>query len=126
MVAALLLTGCAGGPDPEKGTFEDRAPLDSCGELVLGQGESVPGDAWDCLASGVDTGAEFVVAMPSTEGDSIRYYFRAGPEIAGVEIFIDATADAWGTGKWDRRLCTGDDFTTIVTGCLATFVPLES
>ena len=123
-VAAVLLTGCAGGPDPEKGRFEGRAPLESCGELSLAEGETVPADAWDCLEAGVETGAEFVVAVPA-DGAVTRYYFRTSPEIAGVEMFIDATEEKWGTGKWDTRTCTGEDFDTIVAGCLAIFVPVE-
>lgn len=126
MVAAAVLSGCAAGPDPVKDEFSGRAPLEACGELRLGQGESVPTEAWDCLEAGAEAGAEFVVASPTTEGDTIRYYFRMGPTISGMEIFIDSTEDKWGTGKWDRRVCTGDDLTTIVAGCVAVFVPVES
>lgn len=125
-LTAVLLAGCAAGPDPVKGQFEGRESLEACGELLLGQGESVPADAWDCLEATASTGAEFVVGTPTTEGDTIRYYFRAGPDLDGVEIFIDRTEDKWGTGKWDRRQCKGDDFDVIVAGCLATFVPVEA
>lgn len=125
-MAALLLAGCAAGPDPAKGQFEDRDPLQPCTEVTLAQGETVPAEAWDCLEAGTTTGAELVVGVPTTEGKTIRYYFRAGPELEGVEIFIDRTAEKWGTGKWDRRLCTGESFDVIVAGCLATFVPVEA
>ncbi|SDD11408.1 hypothetical protein SAMN05216410_2865 [Sanguibacter gelidistatuariae] len=127
VVATVLtgVTGCVAGPDPEKSEFAGRAPLASCGELKLAQGESVPAQAWDCLEAGVATGAEFVVAKLTTEGDPITYYFRVGPKIGGVDIFIDSTQDKWGSGKWDRRLCTGEDFATIIAGCVATFVPVE-
>lgn len=125
-LAALLLSGCAAGPDPAKGQFDGREPLESCGQVTLGQGERLPADAWDCLEAGVTTGAELVVALPTTEGDTIRYYFRVGPDLDGVEIFIDSTEDQWGTGKWDRRQCTGEDFDAIVGGCLAVFVPIDA
>lgn len=125
VVAAVLLAGCA-GPDPAKGQFDAREPLESCDELTLGHGERVPADAWDCLEAGAAAGAELVVALPTTEGDTMRYYFRAGPGLGGVEVFIDGTADQRGAGTWDRRLCTGEDFDTIVAGCLATFVPVEA
>ncbi|MGN7704195.1 hypothetical protein [Cellulosimicrobium sp. 22601] len=85
--------------------FVDREPLDLCGDVRLDQGESVPDDLFRCLDAAAATGAELVVTMPTTEGDPIVSYYRVGPRIDGVEIFVDATRDAYGPREWAHLLC---------------------
>ena len=89
--------------------FIDRAALPSCGSVDLGQGETIPQDAIDCLADAGDQGAELVVTMPTVEGDPIVTYYRALPT-GGVEVFTDMTQDAFG-GGWAHEVC--EDATTI-------------
>ncbi|MBN0041792.1 hypothetical protein JN535_16650 [Cellulosimicrobium cellulans] len=85
--------------------FVNRDPLDSCGDLRLDQGESVPDDAYRCLDDAAATGAELVVTLPTTEGDPIVNYYRVGPGIEGLEIFVDATRDTYGSGQWAHLRC---------------------
>jgi hypothetical protein len=120
---ALVLVGCVipypgptGNPPPEDpitssrnspaapATFRERAELASCGEVVLDQGESTPDDAAACLDAGFASGAELVVVGPTTEGDPVVSYYRVGPAIQGMEIFIDSTLDQWGFG-WSHQMC---------------------
>ena len=63
--------------------FVGREPLQSCGDVRLDQGESVPDDLYRCLDEAAATGAELVVTMPTTEGDPIVSYYRVGPQIDG-------------------------------------------
>lgn len=99
----LVVAGCATTGAPA--AFVDRAPLVSCGDVQLDQGESVPDDLYRCLDDAAATGAELVVTMPTTEGDPIVHYYRVGPQIDGVELFVDATRDAFGSRRWVHLLC---------------------
>ena len=92
------------GTAPE--LFLTRTPLFSCGEFVLGQGATVPQNAWDCLAAGVDGGAELVIVKPTTEGDPIISYFRVGPDIDGVDVFTDSSLDKFGVEGWRQESCS--------------------
>jgi|GEM_PF-2346202 len=85
--------------------FTNRKPLLSCGEFVLGHGAQVPDEAWDCLAAGADAGAELVEVYPTIEGDPIINYYRVGPDIDGVEYFVDSTYDNFGSGEWEHLVC---------------------
>lgn len=130
----LVLTGCANGPgvypdgwpdglidrsrtsSDAPAEFKDREPLASCGDLELGQGEPIPKAAFDCLNDAHDTGAELVVAMPTTEGDPIVTYYRVGPDIIGMDVFTDATLDAYG-GTWYVQHCRGTIDASLPAGC---------
>jgi hypothetical protein len=100
---ALVLVGCTDS-EPAPASFLDRPELASCGRAVLEQGEGIPDDAAGCLESSVTSGAELVVEGPTTEGDPYVTYYRVGPEIEGIEIFIDSTLDRFGFG-WAHQLC---------------------
>jgi hypothetical protein len=105
VAVALAVTGCTvhpgaapGGPTP--GAFTTRAALPDCGAVELGQGEQTPQKYLDCLYAGMGgAGAELVVTIPTTEGDPIPTYYRALPS-GGLEIWADATHDAFGSGWW--------------------------
>ncbi|WP_315095659.1 hypothetical protein [uncultured Cellulomonas sp.] len=107
--AVLGLAGCSAPATQEApATFTQRAALPSCGAVELGQGESVDASAWDCLdAAALHDGAELVVTGPTTEGDPITTYYRVGPDIDGLELFRDATADRFGAEGWSHQLCPG-------------------
>ena len=51
------------------------------------------------------TGAEVVVRHTTQEGDPIVSYYRWRPDEGGLEIFIDATQDASGSGRWEHAVC---------------------
>lgn len=88
--------------DSAPAAFRRRTPLRSCGDVVLGQGDTIPEDATDCLARG---GRELAVAAPTTEGDLIVTFFRTGSGIRGVDVFADTTRDRYGAGGWSRTRC---------------------
>lgn len=106
--AIVMLAGCSirSGAPPE---FTDRSPLASCGEIVLARSETVPPGAIRCMdeAAG-EAGAELSVSSLTTEGDAIVSYFRVGPQIDGIDLFVDATADSFGPRTWSYQHCTGD------------------
>lgn len=123
---ALALSGCAsppvstlnpagpGAPDD----FTGRFALPSCGEYGVGNGIPLPPEAIECFRKAVEgDGAELIITMATTEGDPIVHYFRTGPGVEGIEIFIDGTADRFGSGGWDYAACDGEQAITDETIC---------
>jgi hypothetical protein len=120
----LGLGGCApafpdlpGGPPPDDpiaasrsspdapASFKERTKLESCGEFVVElAAESFPDDALACLDAAFDSGAELVVQVFTIEGDPVVFYYRVGPDIEGIEIFVDSTLDPYGAG-WSHQSC---------------------
>lgn len=120
---ALAVAGCGGSPGPASSPTDPlaaRAPLTSCGTVDLGQGEAVPETAWDCLDQATDAGAELVVSTPTTEGDPIVTYYRVGPGIDGLEVYVDNRADRF-AGVDDRgvtrQLCPATTTAQDPAGC---------
>jgi len=103
LVCVTVLAACSGPGAPAAVT--DRPSLQACGTVTLGQGETVPDEAWACFDAHAATGAELVVSRPTTEGDPIVTYYRTGPGIAGVEVFTDTTADQFGPRTWTHEMC---------------------
>ena len=103
VACTVALTACTGPGTPA--FVSDRPTLEPCGTITLGQGETVPDDVWACFDERAATGAELVVSRPTTEGDPIVTYYRAGPGITGVEVLTDSTADAFGPRTWTHELC---------------------
>jgi len=123
VLLAFALVGCApafpglpGGPPPDDpiaasrhspdapASFRERPELESCGEFVVEQAESFPDDGLACLDAAFDSGAELVVQVFTTEGDPVVFYYRVGPTIQGIEIFVDSTLDQYGVG-WSHQSC---------------------
>ncbi|MET0788283.1 MAG: hypothetical protein ABWY33_03480 [Cellulomonas sp.] len=103
---ALAVSACGGGGGNAPATFTERAELPSCGEVRPDQGTGVDDDAWACLDhAATGDGAELVVTALSTEGDPITTYYRVGPGIDGVEVFVDSTQDGWGVQGWNHQVC---------------------
>ena len=50
--------------------------------------------------------AIFVASDLTTEGDPIVTIYRWGSD-GRLEIFVDATRDSFGSGKWEAGTCTG-------------------
>lgn len=87
----------------------DRAELPWCGHEVVERtrnGDLYSGTIRDCFITAYEAGApaEFVSDGSTIEGDRIReiYRTRAG---GGLEVFIDSTADTFGSGGWTRTRC---------------------
>jgi hypothetical protein len=122
--AAVLLLAVAalleGQRDPSE--FRDRAALPSCGDTRTTWKGGVPAAEALCfdraLRSGT-TGAELRVVSFTVEGDPIRTYFRALPG-GGAEVFVDTSADAYGTGGWGHRRCPAARALTDLGGCATT------
>lgn len=67
----------------------------------------IPISAIRCMESAAidGNGAELAVSRPTTEGDTIVSYFRLGPGIEGMDVFVDGTADSFGPGTWTYQHC---------------------
>lgn len=100
--------------------FLARDHLPPCDPVVLAQGEAVPPESWTCLDDADDeTGAELVVTAPTIEGDPIVTYYRVGPAIAGLEIYVDSTKDAFGdsANPWQYESCPATVAAKRPSGC---------
>lgn len=116
--AAVLVIGAAAYVElAPPVAFTTRADLESCGALKLEHGEEVPQEAEQCLIDGRSEGAELEVRHSTPEGDPVVRYYRVGPEIDGVEVFIDATEDKFGSGSWERIRCDFTESPTVWTAC---------
>jgi hypothetical protein len=101
-----------GGPDsdPVRAAFISRTSLDTCGKVVLGQGQSLrPTDqTYRCLdaARTGRKGAELTVAVPTTEGDPIVHYVRVLPD-GSIEVYADPTHDQFAgqNPTWSHTTC---------------------
>ena len=100
---ARIIASSMASPDAPA-SFRDRPVFRSCGRIELPQGGTVPATSIACLSATPTEGRELVVVSPTTEGDPIVRYFRTGPDVDGVEIFEDATADRFG-GGWHHSFC---------------------
>jgi hypothetical protein len=85
-------------------SFRDRPVFRSCGISTLPPGGAIPPARIACLSATPDEGRELVVVTSTTEGDPVVRYFRTGPDLDGVEVFEDATADRFG-GGWHHSFC---------------------
>jgi hypothetical protein len=99
-------------------SFRNRAELPSCGRIAAGPGP-VTGDPVACFDAALRAGegAELVVETRTTEGDPIVTYYRALPS-GGVEVFIDATEDAYGSGDWTHQACSDARELGNLGGCI--------
>jgi hypothetical protein len=121
----LLLGGCAMAPTTRSGyeypfsvdiidesrasaaapsEFRDRTPLPACEDVSLEQGTQIPDASVACIEQAGPEGAELGIVQPTTEGDPIVTFYRVGPGIPGIEIWDDATRDAFG-GGWHLTRC---------------------
>ena len=83
-----------------------RSTLASCGVVDTGRrpSELTVGEqaGYDCLESARDAGegAELQVDQVTVEGDPVTSWYRVTPE-GRLEVYTDATADAFGSGRWE-------------------------
>ena len=128
VLAAAVLTGCGllapGTPD----WVTNRNPLPACGEEVREPGQAGDREMRTCLLEAFEAGegAELISTHRSIEGDPITEYIRVH-ENGVVELFADATQDRFGSGEWERFLCTGlvamEDEVFVTAGCESQPVP---
>lgn len=126
VVAAVLAVISASDADAPR-AFVDRAPLPSCGAIL-----HEPRTDWEptaaahpeigCMARALrdGAGAELAVRMTTVEGDGVVHYYRAEPGRPGLELFIDASADAFAGRPWEHALCphaVPDDLLEHLGGC---------
>ena len=126
VIAAVLSVISASGPDAPD-AFVDRTPVPSCGALVQSKGDAWPPTADShpevaCLADalGAGVGAELVAQTPTVEGDAVVYYYRAEPGRPGLELFVDASGDAFAGRPWEHAVCphaVPDDLLGHLGGC---------
>lgn len=115
---ALLAGAAACSSDGQATTAEPSSTgTASCGTYELVGGTAVPDEAWACLRHGEATGAELVVSRPTTEGDPIVTRYRVGPDVVGVEVVVDTTADRFGPQQVSRADCAGFDAAHELLGC---------
>ena len=65
----------------------------------------MPPEVEACLSGSGEAGAELEVSRPTVEGDTVVTYYRMAPSIDGVELFVDATDDRFGSQAWEHLLC---------------------
>ena len=104
--AAIILFGCGILPGELPEWVANRQPLASCGSEVLEQGESHDEEARLCLLEAylAGRGAELISTEPTVEGDPITTFIRVH-ENGVIEVFVDATRDRFGSGRWERIGC---------------------
>ncbi|MDQ2674284.1 MAG: DUF4362 domain-containing protein [Chloroflexota bacterium] len=84
----------------------NRLPLTSCGVEDLGVERTFDADARSCLLAAHQrgSGAELISNVVSIEGDPITRYLRVHDN-GVIELFVDATRDRYGSGRWERLRC---------------------
>ena len=112
VVAAILAVISASDADVPD-AFRDRTPLPSCGAVL----QELKGTGWDptansrpeigCLAGAVRNGAsaELAVVYTTFEGDKVVYWYRSEPGRPGLELFVDASGDAFAGPPWEHARC---------------------
>ena len=130
--AAALLGACAILP-AEPQWVTERRPLPACGiEWVAPEGGR-DADARRCLLAAWEAGedAELITHLTTTDGDAVTRFVRVHTN-GTIEIFVDATLDALGSGRWERLGCDalvpvpeGDDATLVFSeqGCMELPLP---
>jgi hypothetical protein len=102
VAVAVRLLDRGGVPE----AFVERPPLPACGtvrvDLAVPEGPEV-----DCFDEALRAGraAELVVTSSTVEGDEITTYYRSVPGQEGLEYWLDATRDAFGSGSWEHVRC---------------------
>lgn len=113
VVVGWLFLACLGRPPAQVvGPDEvmNRAALPSCGEEVQRrQADPLNQRARRCLLAAYEAGqpAEFVSVRLTIEGDPFLTLYRVWTPDASVPVlvYLDATRDTFGSGRWERLTC---------------------
>lgn len=106
--ALLVIAGCGLLPSAPPDWVTNRRELPPCGRETLDQGGAPNVEARECLIDAWREGraAELLTEMRTIEGDPVSRLTRV-LEDGSVEVFVDSTMDRYGSGAWDRMVCTG-------------------
>lgn len=102
--------------------WESRTALPHCGEVTLRPGERPRVESQvACLRTALQSGSggELRLTFFTIEGDPIVQYVRVAPG-GEVEVFEDATQDAFGDGRWHHRTCWAEVVNRVAAGQPAT------
>jgi hypothetical protein len=108
LLLGLVIAATAGGCSAAATEVAHREPLPSYGREVISQrmGYDVEGRRRFWAAYQAGQPAEFTSTRPSVEGDPVTTIYRVlGP--GRVEVFVDATHDRFGSGRWEKYACKG-------------------
>lgn len=88
----------------------DRDPLPSCGDEITPPTGPGPEEvaARQCLLEAFQSGGggELRRDFKTPQGNPVTEILRVLPD-GSVEVFVDATRDVEGSGRWERRVCDG-------------------
>jgi hypothetical protein len=109
LASILAACGALQPPQPPQPDWvANRPPLESCGrEHVNVEAAGFDARPRQCVLAAFETGrgAELTSTMTTVEGDPITRILRVH-ETGPIEVFVDATRDAFGSGEWERLECT--------------------
>jgi hypothetical protein len=105
---ALLAAGCALLPPPTPDWVLNRTELPECGAEEVAADRPPNREARECLINAWREGdaAELVSERRTVEGDPVTTIYRVLPD-GSVELFVDMTRDRYGSGEWERLVCSG-------------------
>jgi hypothetical protein len=106
LVVVGALAGCGILPAALPDWVANRQPLPPCGEEDVGMGEDFDPGARRCLLDAFESGTagELISTQTTVEGDPITRYVRVHDN-GTIELFVDATRDAYGSQSWERLIC---------------------
>jgi hypothetical protein len=84
----------------------NRRPLPACGGERLSPDGGVDSEARRCLLDAWRAGedAELISGETTEVGNLVTRYLRVHAN-GTIEVFVDATQDAYGSGRWERYRC---------------------
>lgn len=107
-LVAVLAAGCNLLPAPTPEWVTNRTELPSCGAEGVTADRLPDREARECLLDAwrESRAAEMISERSTIEGDPVTTIYRVLPD-GGTELFIDMTRDRYGSGEWERLVCTG-------------------
>lgn len=105
---AVLAAGCDLLPPPTPDWVLNRTELPACGAEEVAADRLPNREARECLIDAwrESRPAELISERPTVEGDPVTTIYRVLPD-GSVEMFVDMTRDRYGSGEWERLVCSG-------------------
>ena len=120
LAAVLGATGCAIVSTGEPAWVRDRAPLPSCGEVIVHGDEPIDPDLNRCLGRGRTNGrgAELVVrARDRLNGLPVDSFTRVYPD-GTAELILHLDPERSGPEGWERHACGQVELAEAAAGSL--------